>query len=97
MADEEDRRRFWDAVARILSEEERTALWLFYVEEMPARDIAAVLGRSWVGVKTMMYRARQRLLGARNEFLAADARVGSRAGKNQALATDLPGVEMGHA
>jgi RNA polymerase sigma-70 factor (ECF subfamily) len=97
LADEEDRRLFWDAVARILSEEERTALWLFYVEEMPAREIAAVLGRSRAGVKTMMYRARRRLLARRKEFLAADAGGRARSGKNQALTADLPGLEIGHA
>ncbi len=58
----EDRQRLWSLADRILSEEERTALWLFYVEEMSAREIAAVLERSWVSIKTMLFRARRRLL-----------------------------------
>jgi RNA polymerase sigma-70 factor (ECF subfamily) len=62
MVEEESRRRLWEMAARVLSADEWTALWLFYVEEMPAREIAAVLGRSWVGVKTMLFRSRKRLL-----------------------------------
>jgi RNA polymerase sigma-70 factor, ECF subfamily len=56
------RRRLWAVAAEILSEEELTALWLHYVEEMPTRDIATVVGRSRVAVKTMLFRARRRLL-----------------------------------
>ncbi len=59
---EETRQRLWRLAARVLSADEWTALWLFYVEQMPAREIAAVLGRSWVGVKTMLFRSRKRLL-----------------------------------
>jgi RNA polymerase sigma-70 factor (ECF subfamily) len=60
---EQDSREFlWGMAARVLSEEERTAMWLHYAEEMPVREIAAVLGRSWVSVKTMMFRARKKLL-----------------------------------
>jgi RNA polymerase sigma-70 factor (ECF subfamily) len=62
LVEEETRRRLWRLAARVLSADERTALWLFYVERMPAREIAAVLGRSWVGVKTMLFRSRKRLL-----------------------------------
>lgn len=58
----EDRQRLWNLADRILSEEERTALWLFYVEQMSAREIAAVLERSWVSIKTMLFRARRRML-----------------------------------
>lgn len=58
----EDRQRLWNLAARILSQEECSALWLYYVEEMSAREIAEVLERSWVSVKTMLFRARRRLL-----------------------------------
>lgn len=60
-ADGEQRQGLWDLAARALSQDELSAMWLFYVEEMPAREIAAVLERSWVSVKTMLFRARQRL------------------------------------
>jgi RNA polymerase sigma-70 factor (ECF subfamily) len=62
LIEEETRQRLWHLAAQLLSADEWTALWLFYVEEMPAREIALVLGRSWVGVKTMLYRSRKRLL-----------------------------------
>ena len=40
MVADESRRRLWDRAAEVLSEEQSTALWLHYVEEMPAREIA---------------------------------------------------------
>ncbi len=58
----ESRRYLWSAARRILGADERTALWLHYVEAMPVGEIAAVLGRSSVAVKTMMFRARKKLL-----------------------------------
>jgi len=61
MVAEENRRSLWDAAAKTLGQEELTAVWLYYVEEMPTRDIAAVLERSRVSVKTMMFRARRKL------------------------------------
>jgi RNA polymerase sigma-70 factor, ECF subfamily len=61
LAEEESRQSLWNMAARILSEQELTAVWLFYVEDMPVRQIAAVLDRSWVAVKMMLFRARKRL------------------------------------
>jgi RNA polymerase sigma-70 factor (ECF subfamily) len=58
---EEDRRTLWGAAAALLRREEFTAVWLYYVEEMPTREIAVVLERSWVSVKTMLFRARKKL------------------------------------
>lgn len=58
----DDRRYLWARAAAVLSEEEQAAMWLHYVEEMPVREIAGVLGRPWVSVKVMMFRARRRLL-----------------------------------
>ncbi len=51
------RRYLWDAARRALGEDELAALWLHYVDEMPVGEIAAVLDRSRVAVKTMMFRA----------------------------------------
>jgi len=62
LVDAESRQYLWSAAARILREEELTALWLHYVEAMPVAEIAAVLDRSSVAVKTMMFRARKKLL-----------------------------------
>ena len=58
---EEDRRTLWEAAAEALGGDEFIAVWLYYVEEMPTREIAAVLERSWVSVKTMLFRARKKL------------------------------------
>jgi len=68
MVAEENRSRLWDRAAGVLSEEQTTALWLRYVEDMPARAIAQVLGRSWASVKVMLFRARKRLLPLLGEF-----------------------------
>lgn len=61
LAEGESRRRFWDAAATVLTDEQLAAVWLFYVEGMGAREVAAVLDKSWVSVKTMLFRARRRL------------------------------------
>ena len=58
----EDRRRLWDAAAEVLSEEQMTALWLYYTESMPLSEIALVLERSHASVKVMLFRARRKLL-----------------------------------
>jgi len=79
-AENESRRRLWDTAALVLSEPEWTAVWLYYVEEMPVREIAAVLDRSWIAVKTMLYRARRRLLPYLESLCREDA---SRAGRTR--------------
>ena len=55
------RQNIWSRARELLSDEQFTALWLFYVDELPAGDVARILNRSWVSVKTMMHRARKRL------------------------------------
>jgi RNA polymerase sigma-70 factor, ECF subfamily len=63
MAVQRDSRQYlWARAAEALSEVEQTAMWLHYVEEMPVGEIAAVLDCSRVAVKTMMFRARRKLL-----------------------------------
>jgi RNA polymerase sigma-70 factor (ECF subfamily) len=58
----EGRERLWGRAREVLSEEQFMALWLHYVDEVPAGDIARILNRSWVSVKTLMHRARKKLL-----------------------------------
>jgi RNA polymerase sigma-70 factor (ECF subfamily) len=53
--------RVWATARAVLTEEQASALWLYYVEELPAGEVARVLGRSWVSVKTMLHRARKKL------------------------------------
>jgi RNA polymerase sigma-70 factor, ECF subfamily len=79
-AENESRRRLWDVAADVLGEEQVTALWLYYVEEMPVRQIARVLGRFTPAVKTMLHRARKKLL-ARLEGLGLHGPSGDDAGR----------------
>jgi RNA polymerase sigma-70 factor (ECF subfamily) len=94
MVAEESRRRLWDRAAEVLSEEQTTALWLHYVEDMPAREIARVLGRSWASVKVMLFRARKRLLPLLGEFASRSAGVlpaNETAGETPALRPHIAG------
>jgi RNA polymerase sigma-70 factor (ECF subfamily) len=59
--EKEQRGRLWDLAAATLSQPQMTALWLYYVEEMPVAEIANVLKRSRGATKTMLFRARKRL------------------------------------
>ncbi len=68
----ESARSLWDTVARVLEREQAAALWLHYVEELSTAEVAKVLGRSRVAVKTMLFRARQRLLPHLQLQFAAD-------------------------
>lgn len=67
--------RVWALADRVLSAEQRAALWLRCVEGMSMAEVAAALGRTEVGVRVSIFRARQRLA----ESLArADAERGMR-------------------
>ncbi len=58
---EETRGTLWRTAREVLSDEQYTALWLFYVDDVPAGEVAQILNRSWVSVKTLMHRARKKL------------------------------------
>ncbi len=85
----ESRLRLWRTAARILPEEQTTALWLYYVEDMPAKEVALVLGRSAASVKTMLFRARKRLLPSLREFDHRRPRPGEIEGPPPADAAEL--------
>lgn len=57
----EMRSTLWDAVRQILEPDAFTALWLSYVESMPADQIGRVLGRNANAVRILLHRARTRL------------------------------------
>jgi RNA polymerase sigma-70 factor (ECF subfamily) len=59
--EKEERGRLWDLAAATLPQSQMTALWLYYVEEMPVAEIAKVLKRSRVATKTTLFRARRKL------------------------------------
>jgi len=58
----EAQQHIWDTARRVLTDEQYTAIFLQYVEAMPTGQIARVLGRSWVSTKTLLHRARRKLL-----------------------------------
>ena len=53
VADEESRRKLWQTAAEVLSYRQWTALWLYYVEDMPVKvilnDKTALLGAAYWG------------------------------------------------
>jgi RNA polymerase sigma-70 factor (ECF subfamily) len=57
----ESRQHLWSLARRTLSQPQCDTLWLFYVEEMSIQEVAHVLGRSRVGVRTLLYRARKKM------------------------------------
>jgi RNA polymerase sigma-70 factor (ECF subfamily) len=57
----EESSRLWRAAAAVLTAEQLTSLWLFYVEEMPLEEIARVLGRSPGAAKGLLFRGRRKL------------------------------------
>lgn len=60
----EERSRIWAIVDRLLTPEQRTAVWLRYVEDMAIKDIAGVMNKSQVSVRVMLFRARAALAEA---------------------------------
>jgi RNA polymerase sigma-70 factor (ECF subfamily) len=57
----EDRAQIWSIAERHLSGEQCSALWLRYAEDLPLDEIARVLGKSAVGVRVLLFRARAKL------------------------------------
>jgi RNA polymerase sigma-70 factor, ECF subfamily len=72
---EDTRRSLWDRAREVLSEEQFTAMWLFYVDEGPAGEVARILDRSWVSVKTLLHRARKKLAPILAEFSPSGPRA----------------------
>ncbi|MHC5004823.1 MAG: RNA polymerase sigma factor [Planctomycetota bacterium] len=57
--------RIWALAERVLSPEQRGALWLRYAFDRPLDEVARVYGRSSLATRVMLFRARQRLLAER--------------------------------
>jgi len=62
LASTEERANLWAIVDRVLDEDQRSALWLRYAEDRTMSEIGAILGRSTVAVRVMLFRARARLV-----------------------------------
>ncbi|MFG0275211.1 MAG: RNA polymerase sigma factor [Phycisphaerales bacterium] len=58
----ETRSEVWRVAQEALTDAQFTALWLRYVEDLSMRDIGRVLGKSTVGVRALLFRARSALI-----------------------------------
>jgi RNA polymerase sigma-70 factor (ECF subfamily) len=59
--DAERRGRLWQIARQCLNTEQFTAVWLHYGQDLPAKEIAAVLGKSENAVRILLCRSRERL------------------------------------
>lgn len=59
--------RVWHVAEQILDAEEYSALWLRYVLDLSPGETSAVLGRTGVGVRVMLHRARAKISRAMKE------------------------------
>lgn len=57
----DERGRVWAVAQRTLTEEQRSLLWLRYAEDLSMREIATVTGRTEIGVRVALFRARDAL------------------------------------
>jgi RNA polymerase sigma-70 factor (ECF subfamily) len=70
LAADEWRRSVWRLAAELLDAEQTAGLWLHYVEELSTEEVGRVLGRSRGAVKTMLFRARRKLMPGLRTLLA---------------------------
>lgn len=59
--DSELRDNLWSIAEKVLSENQYSALWLRYAEEMSVKEAARALGRTRIATRVLLHRARQRL------------------------------------
>jgi RNA polymerase sigma-70 factor (ECF subfamily) len=72
----EEATNVWQLAKRVLSEPQFTAMWLRYGEDLSAADVAQVMGRSRIGVRVLLHRARTRLIA---ELAPQELATGQRA------------------
>ncbi len=58
---EEQRQNLWHLAGRVLTPDQRSALWLRYAEGLTTLDVASVLGKSEASVRVVLHRARRKL------------------------------------
>lgn len=64
----EQRRSIWQTARNCLGESQFTALWFFYVEELPVAEIGKIMKRPDGWVKVNLLRARRRLSRELREY-----------------------------
>lgn len=78
-------RTLWELAEDVLSEDQYLAVWLRYAEGMSMADIARVIGKSQVGVRVSLFRARAALAqAAKNIPALADELNGQLSGQGTA-------------
>lgn len=60
-ASRETATNLWSTASQVLTQPQFTALWLRYGEGLAAGEVAKVLGKTTVGVRVLLHRARTRL------------------------------------
>jgi len=88
-SDAEQRRNLWSLAERTLGESERVALWLRYAEELPAGDIGRVLGKSAVGVRVLIHRAKRKLARALDESARGVRTGGGMCGAERVVVSEM--------
>ena len=61
---QEEANNIWSVARRVLNQSQFTAMWLCYAEEFSYAEIAAMMGKSQVSVRVILYRAKSKLLEA---------------------------------
>ncbi len=61
LADTEERANLWSLAERVLTPDQRSALWLRYAEDRTVTEIAQILGRNGTAVRVLLFRARASL------------------------------------
>jgi RNA polymerase sigma-70 factor (ECF subfamily) len=57
----EEAERLWRVAERVLTPQQRSALWLYYSADLPIADLGRVFGKSSVAMRVMLFRLRQKL------------------------------------
>jgi len=73
----EEHANLWALAARVLSVEQRSALWLRYSDDLEIAEIARILGRRKVTVRVILFRAREKLATRLRSARAEGVRLGS--------------------
>lgn len=61
MSRREEKDRLWSLAAKVLSDNQYTALWFRYAEEMSIRDVSRVMDKTQTHVKVLLFRGRTTL------------------------------------
>lgn len=62
VADSENHSALWESIRGILNENQFTAMWLKYEQDLPVSEIATAMKKTKTHVKVMLHRARQALI-----------------------------------